>query len=57
MDGTSTYLTRDIGGAIGRYEQWYKFDKMIYGVGSSQDTSPRLFKILDSPWAGNPFRG
>ncbi|KAF6764509.1 arginyl-tRNA synthetase [Ephemerocybe angulata] len=28
-DGTSIYLTRDIGGAVERYEK-YKFDKMIY---------------------------
>jgi arginyl-tRNA synthetase len=32
-DGTSIYLTRDIGGAIERYEK-YKFDKMIYEVAS-----------------------
>jgi arginyl-tRNA synthetase len=35
-DGTSIYLTRDIGGAIERHEK-YAFDKMIYVVSSQQD--------------------
>jgi len=35
-DGTSIYSTRDIGGAIERYEQ-HKFDKMIYVILSHQD--------------------
>jgi arginyl-tRNA synthetase len=35
-DGTSIYLTRDIGGAIERYEQ-HKFDKMICVISSQQD--------------------
>ncbi|KAF8196148.1 hypothetical protein BJ912DRAFT_956508 [Pholiota molesta] len=39
-DGTSIYLTRDIGGAIERYEQ-YKFDKMIYVV----------LELMGLPWA------
>ncbi|KAF8969255.1 hypothetical protein BDZ97DRAFT_1796798 [Flammula alnicola] len=53
-DGTSIYLTRDIGGAIERYEQ-YKFDKMIYVVSSQQDLHlSQFFKVLDLmgfPWA------
>ncbi|KAF8889175.1 hypothetical protein CPB84DRAFT_1816477 [Gymnopilus junonius] len=55
-DGTSTYLTRDIGGAIERYEQ-YKFDKMIYVVGAAQDFHlAQVFKVLERmgfPWAKN----
>ncbi|EDR00911.1 uncharacterized protein LACBIDRAFT_312886 [Laccaria bicolor S238N-H82] len=55
-DGTSTYLTRDIGGAIERYER-YKFDKMIYVVGAAQDFHlAQFFKIVELmgfPWAKN----
>ncbi|RDB21844.1 Arginine--tRNA ligase, cytoplasmic [Hypsizygus marmoreus] len=55
-DGTSIYLTRDIGGAIERYEK-YKFDKMIYVVSSQQDLHlAQFFKILELmefPWAKN----
>ncbi|EPQ50894.1 arginyl-tRNA synthetase [Gloeophyllum trabeum ATCC 11539] len=55
-DGTSIYLTRDIGGAIERYEK-YKFDKMIYVVSSQQDLHlAQFFKILrlmEFPWADN----
>lgn len=35
-DGTYVYITRDIGGAVERWEK-YKFDKMIYVVASQQD--------------------
>ncbi|KAF5375866.1 hypothetical protein D9615_008184 [Tricholomella constricta] len=55
-DGTSIYLTRDIGGAIERYEK-YNFDKMIYVVSSQQDLHlAQFFKVLelmDFPWAKN----
>ncbi|KAF8634620.1 hypothetical protein AX15_000825 [Amanita polypyramis BW_CC] len=55
-DGTSIYLTRDIGGAIERYEK-YKFDKMIYVVSSQQDLHlSQFFKVLelmDFPWASS----
>jgi arginyl-tRNA synthetase len=45
-DGTTLYLTRDIGAAMERYET-YKFDKMIYVVASQQDMHvAQLFKIL-----------
>ena len=45
-DGTSIYLTRDIGGAIERYEQ-HKFDKMIYVISSQQDLHTAQFiKVL-----------
>ena len=46
-DGGTLYITRDIGAAISRYEQ-YKFDKMIYVVASAQDLHfKQLFKILE----------
>lgn len=46
-DGTTLYLTRDIGAAIERYAK-YKFDKMIYVVASQQDLHlQQLFKILE----------
>ncbi|OBZ66651.1 Arginine--tRNA ligase, cytoplasmic [Grifola frondosa] len=55
-DGTSIYLTRDIGGAIERYEK-YKFDKMIYVVASQQDLHLAQFfkvlKLMEFPWADN----
>ena len=55
-DGTSIYLTRDIGGAIERHEK-YKFDKMIYVVASQQDLHlQQFFKILQLmgyDWAHN----
>ncbi|KAG8905021.1 glutamine--fructose-6-phosphate transaminase (isomerizing) [Tulasnella sp. 403] len=48
------YLTRDIGGAVERYEK-YKFDKMIYVVASQQDLHlAQFFKVLTLlkyPWA------
>lgn len=36
QDGTYVYITRDIGGAVERWEK-YKFDKMVYVVASQQD--------------------
>lgn len=55
-DGTSIYLTRDIGGAIERYEK-YKFDKMIYVVAAQQDLHlAQFFKVLELmgyDWAKN----
>jgi len=45
-DGTTLYLTRDIGAAMERYEK-YKFDKMIYVVACQQDLHlQQLFMIL-----------
>lgn len=53
-DGTSIYLTRDIGGAIERYEK-HKFDKMIYVISSQQDLHVaqffKILKLMDLPWA------
>lgn len=37
-DGTTTYISRDIGGAVERYEK-YKFDKMVYVVAVGRFTS------------------
>ena len=46
-DGTSLYLTRDIGAAKQRYDK-YQFDKMIYVVASQQDLHlKQLFKVLE----------
>lgn len=46
-DGTTLYLTRDIGAAMERHES-YHFDKMIYVVASQQDLHiAQLFKILE----------
>ncbi|KAF9259895.1 arginyl-tRNA synthetase [Marasmius fiardii PR-910] len=53
-DGTSIYLTRDIGGAIQRYEK-YKFDKMIYVISAQQDLHVAQFlkvlELMEFPWA------
>jgi arginyl-tRNA synthetase len=46
-DGTSLYLTRDIGAMRERYDK-YHFDKMIYVVASQQDLHlAQLFKIVE----------
>ncbi|TID23712.1 arginyl-tRNA synthetase [Venturia nashicola] len=47
-DGTSLYLTRDIGAITERWET-YHFDKMIYVVAMAQDLHlAQLFKIVES---------
>lgn len=55
-DGTSLYLTRDVGEAIKRYEN-YHFDKMIYVIASQQDLhTAQFFEILKQlgfEWAKN----
>ncbi|ORY85012.1 mitochondrial and cytoplasmic arginine-tRNA ligase Rrs1/Mrs1 [Protomyces lactucae-debilis] len=46
-DGTTLYLTRDIGEVQDRWEK-YKFDKMIYVVAAQQDLHlAQLFKICE----------
>lgn len=46
-DGTTLYITRDLGAAKERYER-YKFDKMIYVVAAQQDLHlKQLFKTLE----------
>ncbi|QRV91168.1 arginyl-tRNA synthetase [Ceratobasidium sp. AG-Ba] len=56
QDGTSLYLTRDIAGAIERYEK-YKFDKMIYVIASQQDLHCAQFiktvELMGYSWAKN----
>lgn len=53
-DGTSIYLTRDIGAAIERHER-YQFDKMIYIISSQQDLHVgqffKILKLMEFPWA------
>ncbi|KAG7194246.1 uncharacterized protein KQ657_004966 [Scheffersomyces spartinae] len=53
-DGTSLYLTRDVGEAIQRYET-YKFDKMIYVIAAQQDLHCQQFfeivKQMGFEWA------
>lgn len=53
-DGTTVYITQDLGTAIRRYEDW-PFDQLIYVVGSEQQYHFRvLFHVLDKlgyPWA------
>ncbi|PUU73567.1 tRNA synthetases class I (R)-domain-containing protein [Tuber borchii] len=53
-DGTTLYLTRDIGAAMERYEK-YKFDKMIYVVACQQDLHLQqlfmILKLLKLDWA------
>lgn len=55
-DGTSLYLTRDVGEAIRRKEK-YDFDKMIYVIASQQDLhTAQFFEILKQmgfDWAKN----
>ncbi len=47
-DGTSVYMTQDIGTAIKRYEDYPNSEKQIYTVGNEQDYHFKiLFKILE----------
>ena len=46
-DGTTVYMTQDLGTAISRYKDW-PFDQLIYVVGSEQQYHFRaLFHVLD----------
>jgi len=55
-DGTSIYITQDIGTAINRHKDW-PFDRLIYVVGSEQNYHFKvLFILLEKlkfPWAKN----
>ncbi len=55
-DKTALYSTQDLGSAVKRYEK-YKFDKMIYVVGSEQELYfKQIFKILEKlgyKWSDN----
>ncbi|KAJ2747836.1 arginyl-tRNA synthetase [Coemansia sp. BCRC 34301] len=46
-DGTTIYISRDLGAAIERFEK-YNFDKIVYVVASQQDNHMKqLFKALE----------
>ncbi|PSS37508.1 hypothetical protein PHLCEN_2v715 [Hermanssonia centrifuga] len=53
-DGSSIYLTRDIAGAVERYNK-YKFDKHIYLISSQQDLHMaqfmKIIELMEFPWA------
>lgn len=53
-DGTSLYLTQDIGTALARYDDW-PFDRMIYVVASEQNYHFNVFfkvlELLGYEWA------
>jgi len=55
-DGTSLYLTQDIGTAVQRHRDW-PFDQLIYVVANEQRYHFQvLFKVLEllgHPWCGN----
>ncbi len=55
-DNTALYSTQDLGAAVERYKK-YKFDKMIYVVGSEQQLYlQQIFKILEKlgyKWSKN----
>jgi arginyl-tRNA synthetase len=57
-DGTSVYLTQDLGTAVQRYQD-QSFDRMIYVVGNEQRYHFQvLFKVLELlgyEWAGNLY--
>ncbi|MBA7559088.1 Arginine--tRNA ligase [subsurface metagenome] len=57
-DGTSLYLTQDLGTAVQRYQDW-PFERMIYIVGNEQRYHFQvLFKILELlgyDWAENLY--
>ncbi len=54
-DGTSVYITQDLGTAIERFKSHPELNQLIYTVGNEQDYHFKvLFKILDRlgyPWA------
>lgn len=54
-DGTSVYMTQDLGTAIKRFEEFPQLSQLIYTVGNEQDYHFRvLFLILQKlgyPWA------
>jgi arginyl-tRNA synthetase len=57
-DGTSIYITQDLGTAVRRHEEW-PFDQLIYVVASEQQYHFKvLFHALERlgyPWAANLF--
>ncbi len=57
-DGTSIYMTQDIGTAIHRHEDW-PFDRLVYVVGSEQQYHFKvLFRVLEKlgyDWASSLY--
>jgi arginyl-tRNA synthetase len=57
-DGTSVYMTQDLGTAVQRFEQ-YKFNSLIYTVGNEQDYHFKvlflILKKLGYKWAEGLF--
>lgn len=57
-DGTSVYITQDIGLAIQKYDQ-YKIDQSIYVIGDEQNYHMKVLKLicqkLGLPYADNIF--
>lgn len=55
-DGTSVYITQDLGTAVSRHEEW-PFDQLVYVVGNEQEYHFRvLFFCLNKlkfPWASS----
>lgn len=55
-DGTSVYMTQDIGTALMRYEDHPKLSKLVYTVGNEQDYHFKvlflILKKLGYDWAG-----
>jgi arginyl-tRNA synthetase len=58
-DGTSIYMTQDIGTAHLRFDDYPGLEKLIYVVGNEQDyhfkVLKEILKKLDRPWAGGLF--
>ncbi|MFT4525284.1 MAG: arginyl-tRNA synthetase [Bacteroidia bacterium] len=58
-DGTTVYMTQDIGTAILRNEDWPELNQLIYTVGNEQDYHFKvLFQILEKlgyEWAQNCY--
>jgi arginyl-tRNA synthetase len=58
-DGTSVYMTQDIGTAIKRFEEFPGLSKLIYTVGNEQDYHFKvlfiILKKLGFPWASELF--
>jgi arginyl-tRNA synthetase len=57
-DGTSLYLTQDIGTAVSRHGDW-PFDRLVYVVATEQNyhftVLFHVLRLLGHPWAGNLF--
>lgn len=58
-DGTSVYMTQDIGTAIKRFEEYPGLSQLIYTVGNEQDYHFKvlfiILKKLGFPWADELF--